>query len=63
MNEDGEFYEVERPDLLEDDPFVDIMLEEAKKQMKIYMILNSKDKETLAKQMENEKLSMILGDK
>lgn len=61
-DENGEFYEVERPDLLEDDPFVDIMLEEAKKQMKIYMILNSKDKESLAKKMENDKLSMILGD-
>jgi C-terminal peptidase prc len=37
--EDRPFYLVERPKLLEEDDFVDILLEEALKQMKIYMIL------------------------
>ncbi len=40
----GEFYQVEAPELLETDDFQDVMLEEAKKQMKIYMILREKEK-------------------
>lgn len=34
------FYQVDKPKLLEKDDFVDVLLEEAKKQMKIYMDLN-----------------------
>ncbi len=41
---DGEFYEIEVPELLEEDDFVDVMLQEAMKQMKIYMILRDKEK-------------------
>lgn len=62
-NTNREFYEIERPELLEEDPFVDIMLEEAKKQMKIYIILNQKEKDTLAQKLGEDKLSMILGDR
>lgn len=36
---DKPFYAVESPQLIDDDEFVDIMLEEAVKQLKIYMIL------------------------
>jgi len=42
-DKDGKFYEIEKPELLEKDEFVDIMLDEAKKQMKIYMILRDKE--------------------
>lgn len=56
------FYEVEIPELPATDDFVDIMLEEAKKQMKIYMILKTKTKNQVAERIGNEKLSMILGE-
>lgn len=36
-----QFYQVEKPKLLTEDDFVDIQLEEAMKQMKIYMILRN----------------------
>lgn len=43
-SKDGKFYEIKKPELLEKDEFVDIMLDEAQKQMKIYMILRDKEK-------------------
>ncbi|MBI5154214.1 S41 family peptidase [Candidatus Poribacteria bacterium] len=36
---DSPFYDVKKPELVEKDDFVDVLLDEAKKQMKIYMIL------------------------
>lgn len=54
------FYAVEAPELLEEDDFVDILLEEAKKQMKIYIILNSKTKNQVAKELGEDKLSALL---
>lgn len=56
------FYEVEIPELPKTDDFVDIMLEEAQKQMKIYMILKTKTKNQVADRIGTEKLSLILGE-
>ncbi len=56
------FYEVPIPKLPATDDFVDIMLEEATKQMKIYMILKTKTKNQVAERIGSEKLSMILGE-
>jgi len=53
---DKKFYDVEKPALLESDDFVDIMLEEALKQMKIYMILErGKDRNAAPEIVSGEK--------
>jgi carboxyl-terminal processing protease len=53
--EDGKpFYMVQRPELVSDEDFVDVLLEEALKQMKIYMILergNRGGNETIASRL------------
>ncbi|MCB2156275.1 S41 family peptidase [bacterium] len=56
------FYQVEKPELMEEDDFVDIQLQEALKQMKIYMILRNTGTggavPTIASSTENDEFSM-----
>ncbi len=56
------FYEVKAPDLVSDEDFVDVMLAEAIKQMKIYMILEHKKAKSpasaIAQSLESDSVSV-----
>src|SRR5690606_40834624 len=55
------FYKVEPPKLLERDDFVDVLLEEAAKQMKIYMILQKGSDAKPAESVASTELPATVG--